>query len=197
MTYDKDINRAAKAFLLIFGVLFLMVGLHKFASAHEVPWTTGHENLYKCIKQIPGRAPVDIRRMSPITKFMTCRISEELGLGDFFVTDGCREASYHDGKWCMAMDGYYGAYPSDSDGQIQKILDDAFNIATFLDRTGLGKVVGFGFYAGHCEGGRFKSDGLFFHLDSRGKRARWARVGGKYVTFEEGVDALAEALGGC
>ena len=49
--------------------------------------------------------------------------------------------------------------------------------------------IGIGIYLPYrLSNGKWSSNGLIIHIDSRGKPSRWARLRGKYVSVDEGLD---------
>ena len=64
--------------------------------------------------------------------------------------------------------------------KIDEYYSDIYLVEDFLVERGLTNLVGWGIY-----------DGFSIHLDTRGQRARWARLNDRYVSFNEGLDWLA------
>lgn len=98
----------------------------------------------------------------------------ELGIpfhvNNAYSTSGHSEDSYH--YKGMALDGYFMT----DEVSFVDIID---NIETVLEYYGLTEKVGFGIYPD------WNNPGI--HLDVRGYKARWSRIGKKYVSFELGL----------
>ena len=62
----------------------------------------------------------------------------------------------------------------------------------------IANITGIGFYPIFCKNGKLVSNGLIYHLNIRGKTARWARVDGRYVSILAGIEVLEDLLeNGC
>ena len=94
------------------------------------------------------------------------------------------------------MDFYFDDYTGpDLKAHAVKYQDDLYQIAQYLDLfPQTAKMIGLGIYPPHCRGGKLVSNGLIFHLDARGGKARWARIRGKYVSIEQGLSAFWYAV---
>ena len=152
-----------------------------------IPWQIANEKFYSCIKNYKEHLDG-----SPITKALLCFIVNHprMKKGKVIITSSCNRSlhSYHHGKHCAALDYYFEGYPSKCRPKIRKYIKDLYDQIVFLDNLpGLANLIGFGIYP----------ENFIYHLDTRGKKARWSRVKGKYVSIQEGVAVLEQKLRNC
>jgi len=132
--------------------------------------------IWKILKHLKrGSSWGDPERMDPLLLFILDRIIDELPTGCVakihcgFKTVGHSSKSMH--YKAKAVDFHIVGVP---------FLVAETLISEFLHKTGLVDLVGFGIYP------EWNSPG--FHLDTRGKRASWGRVGGEYVAYASALE---------
>jgi len=82
----------------------------------------------------------------------------------------CKNSFHYKG---LAVDFHFDANTNNT------LLEQTQHLLKFLDEMQLTKSVGLGLYPEWHHSG--------FHFDVRGYRARWAKIGGEYVSFAEGL----------
>ena len=162
---------------------------------HVVPTVESEDNFFSCITNREEHFNV-----SAVTKTILCMIVRERDLGSVTIVSGARLKSYHHpdhlGK-TVAVDFYFDKYTGKMEDNAQKYIDDLFEIVQYLKSNKIGFLIGFGVYPPACKDGEIISNGLTFHLDARGIKARWARINGKYVSILDGLEEFKKALKGC
>lgn len=173
--------------------LYLLYSLA--ASGNVVHWEDSNKAFFGCITNADEHEHLD-----PITKSTLCMIVDQTSLGSVTITNSCfRKKSYHHGPSCSAADFYFDDYQGKSVEQMAlEYFDNLYTMTAFLetvpfllDRMGIGVYLPY-----KNSNGKWSSNGLIHHIDSRGEKARWSRIRGrKYNSLSAGIDLFLKDLG--
>ena len=191
---DKKIDRRMSIVEII---IFLAVALTSFygkrTHAHVVDWKDTDKAFFSCITNQKKH-----KGLSAITKSVLCLIVEHTKLGSVTITNSClRPKSYHHGKNCSATDFYFDDYNGKTiEENADQYIDNLYEMITFLEKIPhLASKMGIGIYLPYRKANKkWSSNGLIIHIDSRGRPSRWARLRGKYVSVNEGIDQFLDDM---
>lgn len=110
-----------------------------------------------------------------------------------YILDNCRDRTTGQHKHCNAFDFYFSYEGLHTSCEVWAAFADRREfIVTHLGDFGWAGQTGFGLYVTTSTSARGSK--LSFHLDLRGRYARWAFVDGEQVTYVEGLTALLERI---
>lgn len=166
------------------------------AKADIVDWKDTQHHFFECITNAGDHLGLD-----PITKLGLCLVVDGSSLGSVTITNSCNRhwKSYHHGPNCSAADFYFDDYEGRSiEGMAVEYVDNLYQMVKFLESVPyLRSRMGIGIYLPYKKkNGKWSSNGLIIHVDSRGKPSRWSRFAGGYHSIDAGINRFLKDLGG-
>ena len=125
-------------------------------------------------------------------------IVEETNLGSVTITNSCNRKwkSLHHGPHCTAADFYFDDYSGTIEKMANQYVKNLYEMVKFLEKVPfLLKNMGIGIYLPFKKNGKWSSNGLILHVDSRGRPSRWSRIDGAYYSISEGIRRFRQDLG--
>lgn len=182
---------------IIAATIIITIGMVVFGEgtkADVIDWEDTNQHFFKCITNADEHTGLD-----PITKHNLCMIVEETNLGSVTITNSCNRKwkSLHHGPHCTAADFYFDDYSGTIEEMANQYVNNLYQMVKFLEKVPfLLKNMGIGIYLPFKKkDGKWSSNGLILHVDSRGRPSRWSRIDGAYYSVTEGIKRFREDLG--
>ena len=151
--------------------------------AHNSDWSESNLSIYSdCFdfKEFNDPKKINPSLLSTVCFFLTLTNRTYYNHSDYRPL----RSEHHSGN---ALDFRVHSYKGmNQKERLVQYLEDIEDLQSFLDLTGLTNKIGWGIYP--------KTNNPFFHLDLRGKRARWSEINGKEVSFELGFKYIKSQI---